>query len=519
MFGGSKMELGNLPIIHKMIERQTQFSTSAWRSKVTEGLQKHSIHISTLAQPDTEINDFLFPFGMQTHDLPPLRKHVAEMKRPVFAILKNVMQNFLGSGAFRTLLTEATRYFTRKRKFSPMKLVGFLLRMQGDSLQAELLKEEEFLGGRVTASAFVQAVAKFPPEALHEILRRFNQAMPEPDTFEGYRLFAIDGSDFPVPFHPASKNKVRCGTKLECCLLHANVLYDLKSGRFEDCVFQPRSEANERRAALAMIHRMMTKSPYIVIMDRGYPAFNLIEACNRAENCHYVIRNNENIKEIKELPDETCDANMDFLIRTKGRTGINPKSGIYVHNIKRYRHDHANGKEIKCWDFEDICHVKCCVVKFFIHTGKDQKGHWEILITNLDREKFPIDKLKRLYRLRWDVETSFRHLKYPLDGLRFHSRKDDVVEAEILARMIKYNAISQLLENVPARKDDARKYSYAINFKMAISCVCEFLHSSRLSQKRLVEKIFEYKVPIRPGRNAPRHIKAKMPVGLLYHMP
>jgi len=68
------MELGQFPIIHTIIERQTQFSTSAWRSKVTEGLQKHPVHVSTLAQPDTEINDFLFPFGMQEQNLPPFRK-------------------------------------------------------------------------------------------------------------------------------------------------------------------------------------------------------------------------------------------------------------------------------------------------------------------------------------------------------------------------------------------------------------------------------------------------------------
>lgn len=400
-----------------------------------------------------------------------------------------------------------------------MKLAGFLIRMHGDSVQAELMKEEPFLGGRVTPSAFVQAAAKFPPEAMREILRRFNQAMPEPEDMGGYRLFAIDGSDFPVPFSPASRNRVRCGAGRDCCLLHANVLYDLRSGRFEDCVFQPKSEANERRAAMSMIHRTATKSPFIVVMDRGYPSFNLIEDCNRTGNCCYVIRSNGNIKEIRELPDEPCDVDMDFLIRTSGGTQAEQKPSIHVHSIKRYRHDHANGKETKCWDFEDACHVRCRVVKFLVHTGKEQAGHWEVLITNLDRETFPIGKLRKLYRLRWNVETSFRRLKYPIGALRFHSRKDDVVEVEILARMIKYNAVSRLLEDVSSSEDDTRKYSYAINFKMAVACVCESLHNSRMSRKRLVEKILEYQVPVRPGRSAPRHMRPKTPVGLLYHIP
>lgn len=34
------------------------------------------------------------------------------------------------------------------------------------------------------------------------------------------------------------------------------------------------------------------------------------------------------------------------------------------------------------------------------------------------------------YHLRWDIETSFRELKYALGGISFHSKKDDFIQMD-----------------------------------------------------------------------------------------
>ena len=36
------------------------------------------------------------------------------------------------------------------------------------------------------------------------------------------------------------------------------------------------------------------------------------------------------------------------------------------------------------------------------------EGSYETIITNLEREKYTMDKLKELYASRWGIETSFR---------------------------------------------------------------------------------------------------------------
>ena len=38
----------------------------------------------------------------------------------------------------------------------------------------------------------------------------------------------------------------------------------------------------------------------------------------------------------------------------------------------------------------------------------------EVLFTNLSKEKFSADDLKRLYHMRWGIETAFDQLKYAL---------------------------------------------------------------------------------------------------------
>lgn len=94
-------------------------------------------------------------------------------------------------------------------------------------------------------------------------------------------------------------------------------------------------------------------------------------------------------------------------------------------------------------------------------TGKDE---WEVLLTNLNRQEFPLPRMKKLYHLRWGIESSFRKLKYDLGCIQFHSKQDNFIEMEIYAHMIMFNTVSQINAQayVPQRHC---KYTYIINFK------------------------------------------------------
>jgi len=51
---------------------------------------------------------------------------------------------------------------------------------------------------------------------------------------------------------------------------------------------------------------------------------------------------------------------------------------------------------------------------------------YETLVTNLRVDEFSADDIKKIYKLRWGIETSFRELKYHIGLTTFHSKKRTV---------------------------------------------------------------------------------------------
>ena len=54
---------------------------------------------------------------------------------------------------------------------------------------------------------------------------------------------------------------------------------------------------------------------------------------------------------------------------------------------------------------------------------KISENSYETLFTNLSADDFPAETLKLLYKMRWDIETSFRELKYNIGLASIHSKK------------------------------------------------------------------------------------------------
>ena len=69
-------------------------------------------------------------------------------------------------------------------------------------------------------------------------------------------------------------------------------------------------------------------------------------------------------------------------------------------------------------DAYDALHLR--VVKFPISDNS-----YEYLVTNLEPHAYPLDTVKELYRIRWGIETAFRHLKYAGSMVHLHSIKKD----------------------------------------------------------------------------------------------
>ena len=421
--------------------------------------------------------------------------------------------------------TKSPNDFTRNRKLNAITTLKTILNMQGNSINAELLDAFPDIDDRMTASAFEQAKEKLNREVFDYILDEYNKTMNPALFNDKYRLFAIDGSDFTTPYNPKSQYVVGGKTdanKKPYCQIHANILYDIQNRTYQDCEFQARSSMDERTAAITMLKRLDTNdTPYIVIMDRGYDGFNMIENCNRLDNCNYVIRtkcNNVGIKEITSLPDKEIDTEMTFRVTTSGHYFKNHKDEEPdLHLVKHFRHQYKKERSKyttdRNWDFGVFENISCRVVKFQV-----SEDEWEVLVTNLNRFEFPLAKMKELYHLRWDIETSFRELKYALGGISFHSKKDDFLEMEILAHLIMFNAVSRNIAQVNVPQVN-HKYDHAIDFKMACLITRKYfnIYCNKPYNDLLVE-IIGYIVPIRPNRRDKRNMKPKSAVWFVYRV-
>ena len=367
---------------------------------------------------------------------------IADQQYTALQQLDGVIQNMV---SHMSDFTKNPADFTRDRKLNASTTIKVTLNMEGQSLNTEMIHAFPNMDDRMTTSAYEQQKAKLTPDMFKALLDDYNNTPYRHNLYNGkYELFAIDGSDFNMPYQSKSKYAMKVPTGRPrndgepvkpYSQLHGNILFNITDRTYQDIVIQPKSACDERGAAIEMFEHLNPKHPYIVLMDRGYDGFNMIEHGNRLNgDGYYVIRTkvgHGGIREIADLPDKECDVEMEFKVTTSGQYYKQHKDEETLHLVKHFNNPHTkyyspNTKNQR-WDFKQIEHIKCRVVKFQINDTESGKQVWEVLITNLNRFEFPIKKMKELYHIRWDIETSFRELKYALGAVQFHSRKDDFV--------------------------------------------------------------------------------------------
>ncbi|WP_342357863.1 transposase [Lactobacillus kefiranofaciens] len=292
--------------------------------------------------------------------------------------------------------------FTRCRKLNPTDLIKLILNMGAGSLNSEIFHAFPDVNSRMTASAFEQQKAKLKPECFKEIMLELSRANDALQLLDNkYLVVAIDGSDFDQPFNPKSENIFQGKDGRRYCQVHVNALYDVLNKLYLDLIFQPRQKMDEREAALAMLKNLAQREKdFIVLMDRGYSSFNLIENCNRLKHCHYIIRTKAGyggIKEIAAMSDNECDIDLSCRVTRSNYYYLTHKAQENLHLVHHIKHRHKtvrskNTKDQR-WDFADLCSVDFRVCKFRINPP-GSADEWEALITNLDRDEFPLARMK-----------------------------------------------------------------------------------------------------------------------------
>jgi hypothetical protein len=403
--------------------------------------------------------------------------------------------------------------FTRKRKLDFKEMLNILLSMGGNSLKLELMKYFSYDVETATCSAFVQQREKILPEALEFLYYKFTALAVSPNYYDGYRMLAVDGSDLCIAHNPKDTENHFLATENAkgYNLLHLNAMYDLCSRVYVDAIVQSGRKENEFQALTDMVDRSDIKGQAIVIADRGYESYNAFTHIEK-KGWNYVIR----VKDISSngivsglsLPDqEIFDIECNTLL-TRRQT-----KEIKAHPEK-YKFMPTNQK----FDYLPVGDKGTYPINFRVVRFPISESSYEVIITNLPKKEFPVEKIKEIYHMRWGIETSFRELKYAIALTSFHSKKVAYVIQEIFARLTIYNFCEIITTHVVIHQKD-RKYSYQVNFTVAISiCLHYFRCRNEVSPPNVEALIQKNILPVRNGRKDLRKVRTKSSVSFIYRV-
>ncbi len=400
--------------------------------------------------------------------------------------------------------------FTRKSPLSLGVMLKILISMGGQNIRNELY---DFLGFKLTtpsAAAFVKRRGRIDLFAFEFLFHEFSRSFKPSKTLTGYQLLAVDGSDVHTPTNPDEQDSYfqMSENARGYNLYHINALYNLLDKRYTDVQIQPRHKCNEHKALCEMIDRSTTGGKVIVIADRGYESYNNIAHIEN-KGWKYLIRikNSSGIINRLSLPtSDEFDIDVDFMLTRSNSKEVKNNPDKYRHIYPDMPFDYlpknGNGEVYPM-------HFRMVRVRL-------SNGVTETLVTNLSRATFPPEALKKLYKMRWGIETSFRELKYNVGLVNFHSKKTDFILQEIYARLIMYNFSMIISMKVCVNQND-KAYVYQINYAEAIH-ICKHFIRNKESPSNVEALIGKNILPVRPDREYTRKPRMKATISFIYRV-
>ena len=340
-----------------------------------------------------------------------------------------------------------------------------------------------------------------------------------PKLYNGLRLIVADGSDIHIPANPSHPDSYfpRVNGQAAYNMLHLDAMYDLLRHTYTDAFLVGQRKVNERSSLCAMVDRSSMEN-VLLIADRGYEGFNLM-AHIQEKRWHFLIRiqdtlHSRGIAAGLSLPDkDEFDIPINLSLTTKSTNEV--KQLCKDRNKYRFipstvAFDYLPKKNRK-YDPTLFYELRFRIVRFKITANT-----YETVVTNLDQYNFPAKELKKLYNMRWGIETSFRDLKYTVGLLNFHSKKVEYICQEVFARLIMYNFTELITSPVIIQKANT-KYAYKANFSVAVH-VCRQFFLGNVSPPDVEALIRRHISPIRPGRSRPRKMTLKHAVSFIYRV-
>ncbi len=369
-------------------------------------------------------------------------------------------------------------YFTRIRKMSFSELVYYILHPGKESTRLGLTRFYEMIGKagiKMSEQAFSKARSHFSHWPFEKMVRETTaEEYRDEDTrtWNGYYLFAIDGTTVALPDKPSlCKSFGGSGRKKDSATASASILYDIENDWIADAAIEPYPTA-ERTQAMGHILRLKElgiASQSLVLFDRGYPEAKFL-AFLQANGIHFLMR---------------CK-------RKWNRTVEETKSDDFRLNLNQ--------------------EVSLRVIRVWLPSGEV-----ETLITNLF--DLPCDLFMPLYFLRWPVETKYDILKNKLELCNFTGCSPNAILQDFWASIHLANIVALAkaeadLAIQTSRAASDNQYTYQANTAQLIgtlkdrfirACFLRGDRPRRCAIQNIIDEITCAVSPVRPNRSFVRN--------------
>jgi len=327
--------------------------------------------------------------------------------------------------------------FSRNRKLSFTDIIFFILGMPRKSLSTELDIFFEKSSLSITKQAFSKARYQISEQAFIHLFQSTARIYNTPGSsslWNGYRIFAVDGSMITVPHN--SKTAAEFGlyrnNHSEYPMARASVLYDVTNDLVADVEFTGITVGEREHASnLLDSPQLIQTAGYqnLLIFDRGYPSRNLILDLEKRGFSYLIRCTHSFLKCVNECPEG----------------------------------DHIVNDEYKGTS------TRLRVIKTDIDNDNKQ-----ILVSNLFGPDQDIEYHKRLYRMRWGIETKYGELKTRLRVENFSGKNPRAVYQEFYAALFISNIsaiIKSLSEAELGVELNTPKHLYQLNRSYIIGLV------------------------------------------------
>ena len=402
--------------------------------------------------------------------------------------------------------------FSRNRKLGFQRLLLMLLTMEGDCIKEELYRYFGRSTDTPSKAAFYKQRKKVKEDAFRSLLVSFTQKYQKKLLKGKYSLVACDGSaadifrnpdDSDTFFEPNGKSTRGFNH------LHITAFFSVLDKKFTDLLIQPARKRNEYSAFCQMVDRSESDTPVIYLCDRGYASYNAFAHVIESGQFFVMRCTDDKTEKILGFPLDNIQQ-LDYHVERILSRSQSKKKRFHPEQEEQYRFVCKNVPMDYITQGHPEYRLSLRIIRIEL-----SDSCYENLITNLPELDFDFDDLKDLYHLRWDEETSFRDLKYPLCLKAFHSQKYEYIIQEVWARAILYNFCSEIAMavEIPEKK---RKYVYQVNYSEAIKICRDFLRIHDGTTLDVEGLIAQNILPVRPGRTFPRQARFKLPISFCY---